>query len=383
MSKSRIDTPIGVRMSQSWNDFVNKYDLGSLPAFGIFFVVVTLGMILNFLAMRRAIGDLSAGLVSCLFEFGILGWKWTSNRKQNNDTQAQIIEVATWISVGLAVAMLVINLFRTTIEKAITADVGSGATMNGWEVTAYIVIGLAALVHIVAYLLFDSNDADKQYKRENKRKDNDIRQRGQRADDTIRQTESDLRIIQKITVELNRLRELYSTLPNDQLEIVLENSRVELLDQYQASELVKKATAALPDLNKDNMIGSVPIPPAQPQPAFTPSPAMSNQPSAGARTFNLDDLLEYFGVDSAERALVMLQQMNIQNAAQAYTALKSYLPADLDYTTFALLFNQLLQKATGVPTYHPHVTVPSPSPLQPVGANNNNGDHPEPPPSFP
>jgi uncharacterized membrane protein YiaA len=256
---NKFETTIMQDIQKSWSDFVAHYDLGALPAFLIFLIVVTLGMILNYLSMRAAIGPTAAMLVSGLFEFGILGWKWTSSRKRNNDKQNSLVNAATWLSVLLAVGMLVINLFRTTIEQSLKAELAPGATFNGWQIAAYITIGFAALVHIVFYLLFDQNDTDKEYARQNKRSQNEISQRSRQADDLIANAEADLNIIEKITVELEKLRVKFKSLPHAQLETVLENARQALLVQYKASALVDAATAALPDIDHSGSVGDDPV----------------------------------------------------------------------------------------------------------------------------
>ncbi len=250
---------VSEQIRDSWNNFTTRYDFGALPAFMIFLVVVTLGMLLNYISMRATIGQPAALLVSGLFEFGILGWKWTSGRKRNNDKQIELVNWATWLSVLLAVFMLVINLFRTTIEQSVKAELSPGATFNGWQIAAYITIGLAALVHIVFYLSFDQNDTDKEYARKNKRSENEIRQRSRLADDLIKNTDADLNIIEKITVELEKLRVRYQKLPHAQLEGVLEDARQALLKEYAASPLVVAATAGIPDLDHSGAVGDEPV----------------------------------------------------------------------------------------------------------------------------
>lgn len=275
-------TPAFDKMRKSIAKFMEDYDVESWPMFLIFVVVVTLGMSLNFIAMRKAIGDLSALLVSGLFEFGILGWKWGGNRKRNNDVQKETIQYATNISVGLAVIMLVINLFRATIEKSISIDLTSSTSFNGWEIAAYITIGLAALTHVIAYLRFDNNDDVKEYNRRNKSAQYAITQRSQEADDVIANTEADLKIIDKIQNELGKLASTYQHLPVTQLEIVLENARQALLAKYKASPLVIAATAGLADVNKDNVIGE-PESNTQKTIANAPrgkSPTLANTPKA-------------------------------------------------------------------------------------------------------
>lgn len=248
------------RISGSIGSVADKYDIGALPAFLIFLVVVTLGMIMNFIAMRPVIGDTPALLVSGLFEFGILGWKWTSSRRRNNDEQDELVNWATWVSVLLAVGMLVINLFRTTIEQSMKAEPVAGVTFNGWQIAAYITIGLAALAHIVFYLFFDHADTDKANARKNQRSQAKIEQRNKEADHLVANADADLKILEKITVELGKLRTQYEgKLPHEKLEIVLENARQALLVQYQASDLVKVATEGLADLDHSGAIGDEPI----------------------------------------------------------------------------------------------------------------------------
>lgn len=247
--------PAFTKMRNSIAKFMEDYDVESWPMFLIFVVVVTLGMSLNFIAMRKTIGDMPALLVSGLFEFGILGWKWGGNRKRNNDIQKETIQYATWASVGLAVAMLVINLFRATIEKSVSVELTPATSFNGWEISAYITIGIAALTHVIAYLRFDNNDDVKEYNRRNKSTQNAIAQRSHEADDVIANTQADLKIIDKIQTELGKLAVDYKHLPIKQLEIVLENARQALLAQYKASPLVIAATAGIADLNKDDVIG--------------------------------------------------------------------------------------------------------------------------------
>ncbi len=322
----RINKPISVRASETINRFVNAFDLEALPMFTVFLIVVTLGMVLNFLAMRQQIGDYPALLVSGLFEFSILGWKWGASRKKNNDTQLEIILWATWISVTLSVIMLTVNLFRTKIETTITADIGAGATMNGWEIAAYIIIGCAALTDIIAYLAFDQNDTDKEYVRINKRKEYDIAQRKRTTDDTIRNTEADLQIVKTITQELARLRDIYHTLPTPQLELILENARLELLSQYKASKLVDAATKGLADIDKDDKIAGTPIPPSLPAPHI----------------YTLDELMSILSTTVTNaRQLVLQDALNTPD--KAYQSLKGHgvLPADLSLDNFRSLYDEL------------------------------------------
>lgn len=227
----------GVRTTIS--RFADEYDIASTPSFFIFMAVVTAGVIINFMFLRKEVGDIEAGAISALFEIGIFAWKVQGHRVKNSVSQQQIVNVATWMSTLLALLMLVASLTQRF----------------AW---GPIVVG-AALVHIVGYLLFDQNDVIRANKRLNKMEDEYIVQKNIQSDHAINKAEADLRIIHKITAELTRLRREYSHLPVNELEFVLEETRKRLLREYNASGSVDDATRGQSDVNGDNMVGGVSI----------------------------------------------------------------------------------------------------------------------------
>lgn len=231
---------------ENWRGFIkflDEYDAEGWPAFGVFFAVVTLGMFMAFQGFRGVVGDFPAALISLFFEAAILAWKMTTNRKRNDAHQNDISNWATWLSVITAVAMLVVNLFR----------VGGS---QGFESIAYIIVGIAASVQVVAYLLFTQADPDKQMAREHSQAGRELSRKQIKAKNVIGELESDVGIIRYIVQELQRIADESIDLPIAQREYLLEAARKKLLAQYaEGKDDIARATRGLADLNKDGHIG--------------------------------------------------------------------------------------------------------------------------------
>ena len=223
--------------------FLDQYDAEGWPAFGVFFAVVSLGMVMAFQGFRDVVGDFPAAMISLFFEAAILACKMTTNRKRNDAHQNDISNWATWLSVITAVGMLVVNLFR----------VGGQA---GFESIAYIIVGVAASIQVVAYLLFTQADPDKQMAREHSQAGRELSRKQVKAKNVIGELETDVQIIRYIVTELQRIANESLDLPNSTREYLLEAARTKLLAQYASGkDDIARATAGLADLNKDGRIG--------------------------------------------------------------------------------------------------------------------------------
>lgn len=223
-------------ITKSAKKFSEDYDIASTPSFFIFMVVVTAGLTVNYYYLAPKVGNIEAAAISLMFEVGIFAWKLQGHRIRNSAAQAQIVNWATWISTGLAFAMLVSSLTERIAW--------------GW------IVAIAALVHVVAFLIFDQNDTVRNNRRDNQSAMESINQREIQANNAIKEAEADLKIIHKITAELTRLRKEYNHLPVNELEFVLETTRTRLLKEYKASAGVDNATKSQADVNGDGRIGN-------------------------------------------------------------------------------------------------------------------------------
>lgn len=223
--------------------FLEEHDSESWWAFGAFFAVITFGMFMNYDAFHLIIGVIPALIVSLFFEYAILAWKITSDRKRNDKKQNQLSNTATWISVIAAAIMIVVNLFRV------------GGSEN-FESTAYIIVGIAALTQVVFYLLFTQADPDKQITREHGQQKRNLSRREQYSRNVIGELKSDMDIVRFITQELVKIQEETRDLPLAVRENLLESARQKLLAQFaKGKDDVEKITAPLADLNRDGVIG--------------------------------------------------------------------------------------------------------------------------------
>lgn len=237
--------------------WLDDRDSEGWAAFAVFFAVITLGMYMNFVAFRGVIGDIPALMISLLFESSILAWKITSNRRRNDARQNRYTNWATWLSVLLAVGMLVVNMFRVGGE-------------TNFEYTAYIIVGVAALVQVLFYLFFSQADQDRQLIREHNQMGRELTRKQVKARNVIGELETDVQIIRYIVQELQRIDTESSDLPLAQREYLLEAARQKLLAQYAGGKTdVSRATAGLADLNKDGFISMEPAK----KPVFLDPPA--------------------------------------------------------------------------------------------------------------
>lgn len=219
----------------------DDFDVASFPAFLIFMVVVTAGMTVNYFSLiAKGVKPLEAFAISMLFEAGIAAWKFQGHRVKNSKAQMDAVNIALWVSVALAGCMLVASL--------------TNAFGWGW------IVALSAVGHVVFYLIFDANDEIRKNRRDNKSAENRIEQKKITTDNAIREAEADLKIIQKITSEIDRLRHQFGHLPVKELEFILNATRNRLLEEYKASVNVQNATKSLADVDGDGLIGDDPIP---------------------------------------------------------------------------------------------------------------------------
>lgn len=243
-------------INNTWKAFVewlDQHDAAGWPAFFVFLGVVTLGMVMNYIAFLPVIGTIPALTISVLFEVAIVAWKFTSNRGNNDAKQNQLTVWATWISVGLAISMLIVNLFRVGGEN--------------FDNLAYAIVGMAACVQVVFYLLFDNANADKKIEREKRQALRNIVRKRLNAKYVIGDAEADLTIVRYIANELRKLQQEFSDLPAGQLEVILERTRLKLLSEYaRGRKDIAEETKGLADLNHDGRIGDAPTI----QPTFKP-----------------------------------------------------------------------------------------------------------------
>ena len=230
----------GWRGFQKWLD---DHDSGAWPAFLTFFAVVTAGMIFNVDAFAPVVGLVASIAIGSFFEYAILAWKITTNRKRNDAKQNQIAYWALWLSVILALTMLVVNMFRIGGEQ-------------GFEVISYIIVGITAGVQLIGYLLFDGADPDKKMRRDHSQNERGMERKDQEANFVISEVQADARIIRRIGDELSQIRRENSDLPTELMEPLLEAARQKLLANYSnGSETVEKATRGMSDVNGDGKIG--------------------------------------------------------------------------------------------------------------------------------
>jgi hypothetical protein len=238
-------------INRAWNGFVkwmDEHDAASWPAFFVFLGVVTLGMIMNYIAFLPVIGPVPALTVSLLFETAIVSWKFTSNRRRNDAKQNQLSVWATWVSVVLAIGMLIVNLFR----------IGG----DNFDNLAYAIVGAAACAQVVFFLLFDNANPDKSMEREHNQGQRGILRKERHANFVIGDAAADLKIVRYIANELRKLQNEFSDLPTGQLEVILNRARLKLLAEYaEGKEDVAEATKGLADLNGDGRIGDQPTEP--------------------------------------------------------------------------------------------------------------------------
>jgi hypothetical protein len=232
-----------------WKAFVewlDQKDAASWPAFFVFLGVVTLGMVMNYIAFLPVIGSIPALIVSILFEVAIVAWKITSDRRRNDKKQNQLSVWATWSSVALAISMLVVNLFRIGGEN--------------FDNLAYGIVGAAACAQVVFYLLFDNANPDKSMEREHNQGQRGILRKTRNANYVIGDAAADLKIVRYIATELRKLQNEFSDLPTELQEVILNRARLKLLAEYAAGkDDIEKDTRKLVDLNRDGKIGADPI----------------------------------------------------------------------------------------------------------------------------
>jgi len=215
--------------------FLDDYDAQSWPASITFIVVISLGMILNYFGFLPVLGPLASAIVSGLFEMAILAWHIVSSRKRNDSNQNIIAQAATWISVVLAVTMLGVNLFRV-----------GGDTH--FENTAYIIVALAAITQVVAYLTFDMADPDKKIARENGQEERAISRQRKGAENAIARTDANMDIVRKIYNALDELDERYKDIDGPEKAALLADARTKLLEMYskEAAEAAKPIAVDMP-----------------------------------------------------------------------------------------------------------------------------------------
>lgn len=223
--------------------WLDDHDSASWPAFGVFLAVITVGLWFNIDAFAPVVGQIAAIGIGVFFEAAIVSWKATTSRKRNDAKQNQIAYWALWLSVILALSMLVVNLFRIGGEQ-------------GFETTAYVIVGIAAFVQVVGFLVYDQANPDKSMTREHSQNEREMLRKDRQADYVIAEVRSDARIIRRIGDELKTIRFENSDLPPELMEPLLEAARQKLLKDYaNGSETVEKATRSMADVNGDGRIG--------------------------------------------------------------------------------------------------------------------------------
>ena len=183
-------------------DFIKKIDPKSWPAFFMFVVVLMAAGALNYVGMEPTFGAFVAVTAAAFFGVGVLSWHIVESRTDDSESQEQVSKLAKWFTVSLDALLLVVNFVR--IENASEA--------GGWNVAAYVIISLAAVVHVAGYLLWTQYDPNRKISRERERALNVIVQQGDKSKTVIATTEKKLEVHLWVVNEEKRLREAYADL---------------------------------------------------------------------------------------------------------------------------------------------------------------------------
>lgn len=224
--------------------WLDDHDSQTWPAFLLFFIVVTAGMIFNVDAFSPVVGFIPSVAIGGFFEYAILAWKLTTNRTRNDAKQSQIAYAALWLSVVLALAMLVVNMFRIGGEQ-------------GFEIIAYTIVGITAGVQLVGFLLYDGADPDKAMNRDHSQNQRGSLRKRREADQKISELEDDARILEMVGDKVSEVRRKYAHLPPELLEPLLKKTTDTLLAGYEVSPNVQNQAAQMADVNKDGKIGGM------------------------------------------------------------------------------------------------------------------------------
>ena len=187
-----------MNLFDSIREFIRKIDAKSWPAFFMFAVVLLAAGALNYVGMSPTFGSFVAITVASFFGVGVLSWHIVESRTDDSEYQEQVALVAKWITVALDAALLVVNFVRIETQS------------YGWDIAAYVIISLAAGVHVVGYLLWTQNDPRRINTRNRERALFIIERKGDEAQNVIATTRKKLAAHKFVVEEEANLRAQYA-----------------------------------------------------------------------------------------------------------------------------------------------------------------------------
>ena len=195
-------------------------DPTSWPAFFMFAVVLAAAGGLNYSEMSKIVPALVAAGIASLFGVGVLAWHIVESRTDDSKFQEDVAQSAKWLNVVLDGILLVVNLYRAELDSKF------------YDLTAFVIIGVSAASHVIAYLLWTQNDPRRINNKELERGLSDVRQRGERSSIQIKKTEERLRKLKWIEDESIRLHKEYDgVLPPTKVNTLIEEMRMAALNE--------------------------------------------------------------------------------------------------------------------------------------------------------
>lgn len=216
-------------------DFTKVIDPSSWPAFFMFAVVLAAAGGLNYAEMSKIVSPIVAALIAMLFGIGVLAWHIVESRTDDNEDQEDIAQFTKWLNAGLDGVLLVVNLFRAEFDD------------RSYDITAFVIIGVSAASHVVAYLLWTQNDPRRLTRKELERGLSDVERRAGRADIAIKKTEREMMKRKWVEDESVRLRNQYRNTPSIDVESMIrqmKNTALKEFEGLQAQDL--ESTQARP-----------------------------------------------------------------------------------------------------------------------------------------
>lgn len=189
---------------ESIGTFVRKIDVKSWPAFFMFTVVLVAAGALNYVGMEPTFGAFIAVTVAAFFGIGVLAWHIVESRTDDSEYQEQVAQVAKWITVSLDAVLLIVNFVRIDFVRI----EATGA--SGWDILAYVIISVAAAVHVGGYLLWTENDPRRAIKRSRERDLFVIERKGDEAHSVVATTRKKLEAHKYVVDEEASLRQQYA-----------------------------------------------------------------------------------------------------------------------------------------------------------------------------
>jgi hypothetical protein len=165
MNEPKKKAPEDRPFADDFKDFLNKLDWKSLLLHLAFYALIAAGVLLMYTSVLQATQSRLIAVLSVVFSEGFLiAWKEGEERAGNSDRQISVSAWMKWIHVVISGVFITLNF-----SKEMLITLSGEVSVRDINVAIAVLFGAIAIVNLVAFLVWRSNDRTLRLHRETDR----------------------------------------------------------------------------------------------------------------------------------------------------------------------------------------------------------------------